>query len=58
MAAKYILLAVAIVLLAWAFSAALRNGGRLTRGGHVHVRVGVIFLIVAAILFWMQGAVV
>jgi hypothetical protein len=58
MAAKYILLAVAIVLFAWALGAALRNGGRLTGGGRVHVKVGVIFLVVAAILFWMQGAAV
>jgi hypothetical protein len=55
MAAKYFLLAGAVVFLVWALVAAMANGGRLTNGGRTHVRVGVIFLLVSAFLFWLQG---
>lgn len=57
MAAKYVLVLVALILFAWALVAAVRNGARLTKGGHIHVKLGVIFLIVAAILFWFQGTI-
>lgn len=54
MAAKYILLIGAVILLGWAGMGALRNGGRLTPGGRTHLRVAIIFMLVCAYLFWTQ----